>query len=65
MKRTVLIAALLLCGCDQYANNTTGNTRINEITAYGNIRCVLVVSSASNTISCDWDHPGSTQQVPR
>lgn len=55
----VLVGAALLSGCDPYANNSTGSTKINEITVYGDIRCVLAVQARGNTISCDWDHPGS------
>jgi hypothetical protein len=66
MKHIAALAALtvLLAGCDPYANNGTGNTKINEITVYGNVRCVLVVQGSSNTITCDWDHAGATQRAP-
>lgn len=61
MKKThiaVAVMALALAGCDEYANNGTGTTKINEITVYHAVRCVLVTQSSSNTIACDWDHPG-------
>lgn len=61
----LILAALLLAGCDQYANNATGTTRVNEITIYGNVRCVLIVATKSNAITCDWDHPGATQVSPK
>lgn len=59
------LAVLVLAACDPYANNGTGNTKVNEITVYGDVRCVLVTQSNSNAISCDWDHRGVTLQAPR
>lgn len=69
MRRLALMALTLtlaasLSACDPYANNGTGDTKVNEITVYGNIRCVLAVQSSSNTISCDWDHPGGHALAP-
>lgn len=57
MKKTYIAATVLvlLAGCDQY-KNMSGTTRVNEITVYGSVPCVMAVGeNGALAISCDWN----------
>lgn len=60
MKRLAFALAVLLTGCDQYANNLTGNVNVNTIVADNGVPCVLAVGGGQGglALSCDWSaHP--------
>lgn len=66
MKKLALALAVFLAGCDQYANNLTGNVKVNAIVAENGVPCVMAVGGGQGglALSCDWSaHP--KVQVPQ
>lgn len=58
MKRLILFACIALSACDQYANNLTGNVKVNAIVADNGVPCVMAVGGGQGglALSCDWAH---------
>ncbi|MBR8085191.1 hypothetical protein [Burkholderia vietnamiensis] len=65
MKRIAILLMLLLLGaCDPYANNLSGNVKVNTIMAENGVPCVMAVGGGQGglALSCDWSH--QRQRVP-
>ncbi|WP_155675259.1 hypothetical protein [Burkholderia territorii] len=56
MTRLVILAALMLSACDPYANNLSGNVKVNSIIADNGVPCVMAVGGGQGglALSCDW-----------
>ena len=67
MKNLIVIAAsLLVSACDQYANNLSGNVKVNSIVADNGVPCIMAVGGGQGglALSCDWS-PHDKQAVPK
>jgi hypothetical protein len=61
----ILSMCAALSACDPYKNNLTGNTKVNEVTVYGDVPCAMAVgSSGALALSCDWSRHAA-QAVPQ
>ncbi|MDR3100776.1 MAG: hypothetical protein LBV73_27400 [Paraburkholderia sp.] len=55
MKRLFARASVLLAACDPYANNVTGNVKVNSLVADNGVPCVMAVGGEGGlALSCDW-----------
>ena len=66
MKRAILILCAPLTACDPYANNMTGNVKVNSIVADNGVPCVMAVGGGQGglALSCDWSHQ-QTEKAPK
>ncbi|SAK19083.1 hypothetical protein UA17_01732 [Burkholderia multivorans] len=66
MKRVILVLCVALSACDQYANNLTGNVKVNTIVADNGVPCVMAVGGGQGglALSCDWSRP-QTEKAPK